>query len=170
MRHMILAISTFALGCSVSPAAEEETCAYYGNGSAGDANDMTVLHLFAPLDDGTIEIGCAKGTIEPVGVCLDLGSQACSEAKLSVVPALRVHSATMTISSGDRSAQITADWSFLTSPHDITNGIQELRLILMNDTRNNSCFVFPAATTIHDEGISASIGPALAFEPCGPFQ
>lgn len=166
MRYFILAISIFALGCA-DPPAEEETCDYYSNGSS--ESNTTVVSIHAPLAEGTVQIGCTKGTLEPAGACLE--SPTCSKATFSVLPVLRTHSAPMTISSGDRSTLVTADWSFLTSYQDLTEGIQELRLILMNDIRDNSCFVFPAsATTVAKGEVSASIGPALTFEPCGLFR
>lgn len=169
MRYFIIAISTFALGCTDPPAVEEVACGYYSNGSF--QNDTTVMFISTPLAEGTVEIGCTTATLEPVIACPD--APACSKVTLSVLPAIRAQSAPMTIASGDRSTVVTADWSFPTLVFDddeLAEGIEELWLVLMNDTRENSCFVFPHAATVKGVNISVGPGPVLAFEPCGPFR
>ncbi len=162
-------VAVLATACAESDPPQSCDSAEAGAGGSA-ASGATLVYLQTPLAEGNVQIACAEGTLV-LQTCVD--APTCSDVTMSVEPALRAQSAFVTISSKGRALLLNADWSVLYGAGSGARGdqVEALEFYLMNDTRDNSCFLFPKAMRVNGSVVSGpSPGSALAYEACGPFR
>ena len=132
----------------------------------------TRVSMVAPFADGSVGVACGEAGLATSDNCETVrgASDTCSELELKLRPAIRGTSTPLTISRGDETVELTADWSILFPGEADGPVVEWLRIVLYRDSRDGGChpFVFEVFAT-DNGGISVQPGPVFEFAPCGPW-